>query len=239
MKNLRRFLISLLAVISLQVVAQAMTWSDIKTNTRLAIKDTNTTRQRYSDTQLLSLANECQRDLQNAGWIVSKSTSFPLVSGTTYYNVPTDVVAITRVTHGYKLLKETTMDAEDAASSGWELAGGPLPRAYFQDRTQPGKIGFVPWPNAASSTSTVRMQYVAQPADMASTSDTPLNADARYAPYHDLFIQYIAYRVYLLEGETAKADYYGRQYESRLQNMRDRLGSKPNYNPGFSSDRGK
>jgi hypothetical protein len=91
-----------------------------------------------------------------------------------------------------------------------------------------------PWPKVTADLGTVRVIYWARATDMASSSDVPFNSMARFEAYQDLLIFYVAYRVYLIEGEIDKAGAYRQEYESRLAIMNERIGSKPNYIPGLS-----
>lgn len=220
---------------------EALTLSEIRTQIRLHVKDVGTasTRQTFSDAQLNSLINEAQRDVVNATWAIQKSVAITLVSGTTYYSLPTDLMEVTRVTFNDKNLKETTFEQEDAANSNsaWERTGG-MPNAYFQDSTQPDKIGMRPFPNSASSTGTLKINYIAFASDLSSDSDVPFNSIARLKPFNDLLILYPCYKVFLIQGNEVKFKMYAEQYESRLAIMSGKFGTKPNYTPGFSGTRG-
>lgn len=234
----RAFLLAVLAVLATAGPAFSLTLSELRTDIRLRIKDSNSTRQRFTDSQINSLINDAQRDIVNATWCNYNNTDITLVSGTTYYSLPGDLIAIVRVTRERKVLKETSLNQKDAEASGWEMSGG-VPSAYFQDPAQTDMIGFAPWPSGTSSTGTVRIIYVAQPTDLSSDSTSPFNNETRFEPYHDLITMYAAYRVFLIEGDINKAQFYRQEYESRLQMMRDRVGSKPNYIPGFSGNQNR
>jgi hypothetical protein len=234
MKKILFFIFYLL----LPCISHALTLSQMRDNIRIIIKDTDATRRRYSDAQLLTMMNEGQRDINNSTWIVSKSTAIILVSGTTYYSIPSDVIEITRLTREYKSLDETSLNKldSDAAGSAWELMGG-TPVQYFQDATIPDRIGINPFPNNTSSTGTLRLQYIAQPLDLSSDTDIPFNASNRYLPYHDLIVYYVCTRIFMLEGDTAKLGVYSQLYESRIQVVKEKVGSTPNFIPSFSGIR--
>lgn len=236
-KKMKKSLIALIFLFS-PLLGHALTVSQIRDNIRLIVKDNDPSRRRYSDTQLLAMENEAQRDISNATWIVWKSTSFPLVSGSTYYSIPSDSIEIMRLTREYKLIGENTFDKLDSDNVGaaWELIGG-TPVDYFQDSSQPDKIGIKPFPNTSSSTGTIRMQYVAQPVDLVSDSDIPYNAYNRYLPYNDLIVYYVATRIFMLEGDANKMGVYSQLYESRVKIVTDKVGSHPNYLPSFSGTR--
>lgn len=220
------------------IISHALTVSQLRDNIRLIIKDTDSSRRRYSDTQLLTMINEGQRDVSNSTWLVWKSTTITLVSGTTYYSIPSDTIEIMRLTREYKLVDENTFDKLDSdnVGSAWELIGG-TPVIYFQDSTQPDKIGIQPFPNSTASTGTLRMQYVAQPIDLVSDSDIPYNASNRYLPYNDLIAYYVCTRIFMLENDANKLAAYSQFYQSRIQIVHDKVGVKSNYLPSFSGTR--
>ena len=214
----------------------ALSLSDLLTNSRLLIKDTSPTRQRYTDAQLTGFINSAQKDVINNTWVIIKSTTIILTSGTTYYSIPTDTLSVYRVTREGKNLPETSLQKldGDAGNSAWDKAGG-IPNSYFQDPTRTNRVGFYPWPNSSSSTGTVTFMYYAQGMDLSSASDVPFNSELRFYPYHELLQYFTAYRIYFLEGEMEKATLYREEYESRLAVMAGRIGMKQNFNPSFSA----
>lgn len=218
----------------------ALTLAQIRTELRVRIKDVGTagTRQTYSDSQLDNVINEAHRDVVNITWVIKKNTEFELVSGTTYYSLPTDIIAIQRVTRVKKVLKETTLEQRDAETTGWESSGGP-PSAYFQDPSEPDMIGLYPWPNSSASTGTVKVHYFAQANTLSVDSDEPFNGEDRYQTYADLLILYAAHKIFLIQGQFDKSNQYKQEYETRIIVMRERVGSKPNYNPGFSGNQNR
>jgi hypothetical protein len=221
--------------------AEALTLSEIRTQIRVHVKDVGVagTRQTFTDAQLNALINEAQRDVINATWAIQDQTTISLVAGTTYYALPNDLIEISRVTFNNKNLKETTFAAEDAEASNaaWETTGG-LPSKYFQDSTQPGYIGFKPYPNTSANTGTIKLFYIAFPSDIANDSDVPFNGVPRLYAFHDLLILYTCYKIFLIQGNQTKFQMYATQYESRIALMAGKYGSKPNYTPGFSGTRG-
>jgi hypothetical protein len=212
---------------------RALTLSEIRTQIRLHTKDTSATRQRFTDAQLNTLINEAQRDVVNNTWALKSYTTFELVSGTTYYALPSDLTDITRVTWKNKALPEKSKAGLDADVAGWELTGG-VPSSYFQDQTQLGYIGIYPFPNSATSTGTVKVEYVQRSPDLALDSDVPFNSVTRLKSYHDLLILYPCFKIFLIEGEQVKFTTYSQLYDSRLTLMRNTFGTNPNFNPGFS-----
>lgn len=217
---------------------EALTLSEIRTEIRVRIKDTDSTRRRYTDSQLNAIVNQTQRDVINVSWVVKESTEIALVAYTTYYTLPTDLIAIERLTKDYKNLPETSLQELDSRfnNSTWATTNG-TPDRYFQDPVQPDKVGVYPVPSTTTHMGTLRMNYFSQGTTLSSDSDEPFNGEDRYAPYHDLLIYDPVYKIMLLEGEAAKASEYRAYYEARLQILLGTAGNKPNFLPGFSGQR--
>lgn len=237
MRNKLKFIfIGLILFLGIASTSHALSLSQIQTEIRVRTKDTFTGRQRFSDAQLTALINEAQRDVINNTWVISRSTTFATTAGTTYYTLPTDMLAIQRVTASFLNVSEATLIKLDGdfGNSSWETSSGSSVQFYFQDYAQSNKIGIYPWPLNAASTSTIKIIYYAQSPDLANAVDIPFNSELRYLSYHDLLIFYPAYRIYLIEGEQDKATIYRQEYESRLQIMEQDIGKKPNYVPGIS-----
>lgn len=234
---MKKILLLIIALFSAGA-SNALTLSTIRTEIRIRIKDSDSTRQRYTDAQLNNIINQTQRDVVNVSWIIKKSTAISLVTNTTYYAIPTDLIAIHRLMFRNYNLPETTLQELDSKSEfgKWPEQAG-IPTAYFQDPARPSSIGISPWPNNLSSTGTINMIYYSQGTDLSSDSDVPFNSDTRYYPYHDLLIYEPCYKIMLIEGENDKAGEYKSYYESRLQILLAAIGNKPNFLPGFSAQR--
>lgn len=219
-------------------IGHALNLGEIRTEIRLHIKDSNTSRQNYSDSQLNNIINQAHRDVVNLSWVIKKSTSIELVSGTTHYALPTDFLQITRVTVRRENMEEKSLAGLDGdfPRSDWEISAGD-PEDYYQDPTLPGYISFYPWPNSSTSTGTVKVNYLAKANSLTSDSDEPFNGDDLYQDYSDILIWYTCYQVMAIEGRADKAQYYLNAYESRLALMIDKLGQKVNYFPSFSGQR--
>lgn len=234
MKKIKLFF----ALLAISVPGYCLTLSQIKTEIRIRIKDSGVQRLRYTDAQLLNIINQTQRDAVNLSWIIKKSTDISLVSGTTNYTLPTDTIALGRVTLRGASLPEVTLETLDSQFNGanWTLSAG-LPQDYFQDPARPAQVSFYPWPNNSSSTGTVHINYFAQPTDLSSDSDIPFNSDVRYYPYHDLLIYEPCAKIFLIEGDMGKYQEYKAYYESRVQIFTVQVSNKVNFLPGFSAQR--
>jgi hypothetical protein len=224
-----------LAAVSFPSDSFCLTLSELRTQIRIRILDTNSSRQRYTDAQLNALINETHRDVTNFSWVVRKSDDFELSAGTTFYSVQADLLHIDRVTWRRRNIPEATFTSLDSAAEfgDWGLAAGP-PQSYFQDPSQPDMIGFYPWPNNSSSTGTVVVYYAAQANSLSSDSDEPFSGEDRYQTWADILIYEPSYKIMLIEGEDTKAGEYKAYSETRLRNMMEKLGLRQNYIPGVA-----
>lgn len=212
--------------------------AQIITEARVRIKDTSTTRQRYTDAQLTNIINEGQRDVVNNTWCIEKTLTFNTVAGTTYYALPTDYIVVNRITSNYLNTPETTLIQMDSlnGNTSWETQANRIPQAYFIDHSQPNNmdIGIYPYPQDNLSTTTIRMKYEAMVGDLVNPTDLAYSGEYHLQTYADLLTYYTAYRIYIIEGEADKATAYGQEYAARLKVMDANVGKKPNYNPSFS-----
>jgi hypothetical protein len=236
--NMKKFILASILCISITGITHALNLGEIRTEVRLHIKDSNTSRQNYTDAQLNSMINQAHRDVCNISWVIKKSDDFELSVNTTHYALPTDLIQITRVTFRDEALTEKSIAGLDGEfeESDWETSSG-YPEDYYQNPVLPGYISFYPWPATSSSTGTVKVQYIAKANTLSSDSDTPFNGDDRFQDYSDILIWYPVYEIYAIEGRTDKAQYYLNAYESRLTFMMDKLGQRPNFMPSFGGQR--
>jgi len=225
------------------VSAFALTLSDIETQIRRHIRDTSTTAslQQYSDTVLDGYINEVQREVVNMTWCIEKSTGITLVSGTTYYSMPTNMIVPMRVTFDeYDAvptdLEETSLQKLYVERPSFESDPPGSPAEYFIRTSTKGathiEMGFIPAPGA-TSTGTVKIDYKAQVTAMASDSDVPFDGLYQYYAYHDLLIYGVVVKVKLIQGKVDEATVYAGIYNALIQTMKARLNESPNFRPDF------
>lgn len=235
---------ALAGVVLLWLVSQAgaLQLSDIETAVRRNIRDTATsaTLQRYSDIVLDALINEGQRDVVSNTWILSKSTSITLSSGVTYYTLPSDLIAIQRVTRQYANLPEVTLGQEDFdnANGTWETTSS-TPTYFFQDKSQTTKIGLAPFPSSSGQAGTLRIIYYTYASDLSSDSDIPFNSEVRFTVYHDLLVWFVTYRVMYIDAMWDKAKVFKEMYDTRLQVLYEDYGAKPEKVPAVQTKENK
>lgn len=233
----KKLFLALVLLTGFFLPVKAHTLSTLNTEIRLRIRDTssNTSRQRYTDTQITNIINESQRDIINNTWAIEKISTFTTVIGTTYYAYPSDLIVPSRVTANSISIPEVSLITLDSLyeNANWQTVTG-IPRYYFIDRAQTNKIGIFPFPSVVTSTQSINMHYYAFPTDLSGSSDVPFDSLSYLYPYHDLIIFYSCYRIFLIEGETDKLTAYRGEYEARLKLMNDLVGKKPNFIPGMA-----
>lgn len=238
MKRLLPFLLLLCCVTS----SFALTGSDILARARLMLRDTSSdsTRQRYSDTQLLNWLNDGQREANAQDFIVMSSFTFSLTSGTTEYALPSDFVATWRVTINNLKLDQTSWNEQDSNSTGWQKINPGTPINYYIYMASNPTIGMIPCPSStyvAQSTPVVKMWYFQQTNDLTSTAQVPFNGWIQAYPYHSMLAYYIAYRGLWTVGDTEEATGYLSEWQLWLNGIKSGINRMPDFNPGFAGRR--
>lgn len=242
MKTLKNKL-ALLALMLLAFYPQkinAMTWGEVRTEIRVRIKDTNSSRQRYTDTQLNNMIESAGRDIASVARPIINQLSVTLVSGTTCYDISalaaSPILDIKRVRFSNKNLPETTIEELDAkAGDTWQATGG-IPQNYFFDDTRLQNICMYPFPNGITGASgNVLVYFYQDGSEYVNDATDPFGSgNIRFKTYHDLFVWRVCADVFLLEGEGDKANYYQQLYESRLTYLKTNVWGKENYTPAFT-----
>lgn len=224
---MKRLLIALLFIGQVSF-ARALTLADIETAVRRNVRDTasSSSLQKYSDAYLAALINEGQRDVINQTWAISKSSSITLVDGTAAYTLPSDLIAIARVTREYNNLPEVDLNQldGDTNSGAWENISGE-PRYYFQDTALPYQVKLYPIPSSGN-TGTLRVTYFAYAEDLTSDSDVSFNDVDRLRGYDDLLVYYSTIRILMTENMSDKAAPFIQLYQAGIQIMAENVGYK-------------
>ena len=143
--------------------AWSLTLTQIQDQVRRATRDTQTDTdlQRYSNALITDWANEAQRDFFNATWCVKTSTSIVLSSGTIYYDLPTDYVAVDYVlftdNNGLDFdLKEESEKKVIQSEGDYENTSTGTPDRYVVRYSTSGgnsfQVAFLPYPVTNTST---------------------------------------------------------------------------------------
>ncbi|MEK6879598.1 MAG: hypothetical protein AABY22_08325, partial [Nanoarchaeota archaeon] len=176
--------------IAFKDVSYSLTLSNLRTELRRILRDTDSSRQRFTDAFLLDFTNEAQREITNAIWVVEESSSRVLSPLTTYYLLPNDVITITGIEflnsqNNYISLDETTYKKLEADNPGWRRFNA-APVEYFVDNattTNQLVISYIPIPDS-SSTGTVTVRYISQVDDLSADADVPFNGRRELYTFH-------------------------------------------------------
>ncbi len=215
----------------------ALTASEIIDRARIMLRDTatDTTRQRYSDSQLLAWVNDGQREANSFAWILQSSFTITLAGGTTEYALPANFQASWRVLYKNKKLDQTSFNQLDAESLTWTTVTGDVQKYYIYLATSTW-IGFYPAPVSAS-TGTATVYFLQQPDELTSTTETPWNGWLQLAPYHSALAYFVAYRGLWTIGDTNQAERYLQEWNQWISVMKHGVMQAPDFNPGFGGRR--
>jgi len=210
----------------------ALNLGEVRTEVRSLITDGQGTRQRFSDSELNGWINEGQRVSDITTLCTEKSYSFDLSAGSTYYAMPSDFLAVERVTRDYLVVLEMTQAGLDGRSGEWESQSG-LPTYYFIDFSSRTSIGFAPFPDVSTDTGTIRIEYQAYNDTLTSDTDVPFGGIIEFYPYHYALSFYAAYKASVVDERDNKAKVFMESFASINKIMKDQCKSRPNYRPSL------
>lgn len=230
------FLISLLAFPS---IVSALTVSDIKTQIRRNIRDTDTSNPRYDDTVLLDLINEGQNEINNQTMLSNSVTIYTLTNGTSYYSLPTDYFTPNEIyfkknTGETIKLSEVKQDKLYQSKPDWERTRGEPNIYWISDSTLTvsggtvtKRISYIPVPNNLS-TGTITMWYFTQISNVVNDSDIPFNGAYELLPFHYAIVYYVTMRLKVIDGIIDEANAYQSLYSNSVSRLNNMLyGTKP------------
>lgn len=223
----------LLPILLLVGQASALTLSEIRTEARRWADDSLTTRQRFSDSQINSWINEGQKLIDMRTLCMYDSYSFDLVTGTTYYDLPSNFLMVKRV-------RVTDIDIHEASPAmldnkkgiDWEEQEG-VPQYYFINFASRTKIGFMPFPDSSESTGTVTVDYIAFSDQLSNDADIPFNGIAEFSAYQYALPLYAAYKMAVIDERTDLAGILYGQFDAIVNLMSGLCIGRPNYKPAL------
>lgn len=199
--------------------------SDIENQIRRNVRDVSSVSQRYSDTIIDAIINEAQRAVINETWAENSFSTTTLVSGSTYYTLPSTCIKVWRVTVDGASLPELDLKQLDADNGNTNWSSTGTATSYFYDPSSNTVIGLQPFPN--SSGSLLNIFCYKLPTDLSSDSDIPFDSDPRLYVYHDLLVYYASFRLLIIEDKVQEAQAYGALYTAGIQMMNLNVGNKP------------
>jgi len=244
---MKKFLFAFIFAVGVTSVHAAapssLTLSQLRTHVRFAVKDSNSDRQRYTDTELDFLINEGHRQLFKLTWPSMNGLEIAanLVANTTSYTITDEYMQISQCDYEGKDLIETTYKALNAKfpHSDWQGDSQGEP-THFYRRPGPREtlLHVFPAPDSAS-TGTLRCFAYITANTLVNDSDTPFSARDQWATFTDGIIYYPCYRVFVREGQIEKAKEYLRLWQQTIAIVQGFTGVNPTgqalgYRPGLS-----
>lgn len=207
------------------------TLSQLESDARLLVLDsTITTRQRFSTAQVDELINQGMRNAIMSDSCLAQNIVFQLTPGTTYYALPNNYESITRVTIGQKYIPQQSPAALDGKSRGWEAASG-YPTYYFVNFTSRSLVGFAPWPQQATDTDTVKVEFNIAPTDMVLGTDLPFNGVNELQVYDHILAYYAASIMATIDDLPERAKAYMDVYAAGVKMLNNSCNAQPAYLP--------
>lgn len=241
MKLLKKLALSVLLVIPACRPVLALTLSDIKIQVRRMTSDKADPGLKMTDAELLSYINEAQRQVVSQTWCLSNRTSQAITVNTTYYNLPTDLMAITHVefkdvNNHTRELTEVSERATQQDNFDYERITG-TPMTYFvrgstSSASYQMQICFLPIASSSTAAGTALIDYVNQATDLSADTDVPFDGQRELYPYHYTIV-YLASSMAKAVRSDPSAAMDLQLAQAYVKLMLDRLGQMPNYNPGF------
>ena len=232
-------------------VCGAQTLAQLRTEVRRNLKDNNSGRYRYPDSEILDYLNEAQREIVNATWLTKNVTSYQLIPNTSYYALPSDFLAVYQVYYTNPQRQTTTVDEDSQKglydkNPDWkrQSSGGTPVEYMVSDSTPTGdgsdavrQISYYPVP-LASSTGTITIWYYCSVPDLVNDSDVPFLNNKELYQFHMALVYHASARIKLIEAKTSDSTSYFTLYSNYIATIKDRLGRSPNYNPGMQAGSG-
>lgn len=225
-------LLGLLAVLS--PTAGALTLSELRTNARVLVQDngTATSRLRFSDSQIETLLNECQREAVGTVYPMMASYQFELVAQTTYYSLPDNFLAVRRLTWKGRVLQEKSPVNLDQTKEWESISGSPL--NYFVSFASRTKVGIYPFPADSTSTGTIKVEYYSQADDLDDDTDVPFNGIKEFYPFHHMLAYCAASRMAAIDGQGQVAGLFLQIYSQSLSRLAGVAMARPAYSPAVT-----
>ena len=233
------------------VPSYALNLSEIRTEIRRNIRDSDSANYRYSDATMNSLINQGQKEVVNLTWCTFKSTSYALTALTTYYTLPQDFLAARLVyfrnTQGNTInLSQLGEQSLYDKNPSWDKTSIGSPVSYYvSNATNPVvssssslRISYIPIA-PATSTGTVTVWYFNEVSDLISDSDIPFEGRRNLFSYHMAIVYYVTMRLMAIDGINDDVALYQGLYTSQIGIMKQRVFYSPNYNPSFGAGDGR
>jgi len=180
--------------------------STLITKCRIHINETSTTF--HADSDLLAYCDEAQKYFIRSTRILEGSSTTSAVSGTQNYALPSDYLALLRVTfNGIKIDRVSYHEIDELGINDTDETN--TPRYYYILNEQ---LYLIPIPN---TTDTIKIYYYKFPADLDATTDTLEISKI----YDDIIVCYMVYRALEKDSEDKRADYWMTECNAKIMQV--------------------
>jgi hypothetical protein len=181
---------------------------------RVLLRDDNsdTTKRRWSDAQLLDRINLIQQAMVRTTLCLQDQYKIETSSTTREYRLPADCLKVYRVSYdvststtakgNYYKLPWTSVAGLDSSLSTWEDNAAGKPQEYYERENY---IGINPIPNANYyGPDKLKIDYVVNPSSLTASSDIPFNDDYSLYPFHEGIIYGVVSLCLWSQGEMSE-----------------------------------
>lgn len=173
----------------------------------------------WTDAELYRYMSDGESEINNMVECYRVSSTDTTVTGTSGYTLPTDCVAVTRLTYDsvpLKLVSRREMDALDMPGYGGSTKSGQPTHWYMYE----GMAYLWPVPSAAK---TIEYDYVASPPAITTASSQFAIPRQFHIPIQD----YTLYRAFTKDQDAGRAEWHKREYmqgtmDARMREQRRR-----------------
>jgi len=214
-----------------------ITLSSCTSRVRSIIDDPNTTSGtvRYSSATIHSLINVGQRIMAVNTMSIKSYATQSLTINTTEYLMPSDCIAIDRITltkpdgKGPKVIPQSTVFHLDVdKGKEWSIKTSTPTAYYIRNR----HIGMYPYPNGSNFTLTV--WYTKLPAYMTAESDYVFDGYNQMEIHWNALASYAAAQLLMQDGNTALADKYFAEFVGGMESAVMWMNNHPAFTPNMS-----
>lgn len=241
---MKRLIVALLIFMPM-VNADALTRSQIRTEARAHLRDTDTTNPRWSTAVLDTRIDIAELEFIKLARMPIKTSYITTTVNVSTYAMPTDCIAPVRIAYAifpttttltYKRLEYVTVEGMDNTSKGyswWEDADADLPTKYMYPET--GVIRLYPAPSSSyDGTDLLKVTYAVRVSTMASDSAVPFDSNTFMYPYHNALIWYTCFLCALDTGVQQSADYFLGKFMADVNIAIGQTNDKPDKQGGFA-----
>lgn len=217
----------------------ALDFATIRTLSRALARDPIPTSgaPRISEVMVSSYTNIAMQEIVSYTWCLEDTVSYSTVVGQREYTLPSDFIAIQRLTIDNTLITATSISKLDINDSSWvaNITTG-TPSKYYLN---PGLdvFGFDSIPSTTTD-HVISINYIKQPPMLVNDTDIPFDSQNRLTPYHYTICLWVASMMCYTDNRPTEGDRYYAMYVDRVKNMATSIRLSGDYYPNFGGSTG-